>query len=74
MENKQTTFKSIDEYIATFPEDVQTRLKDLKATIQRAAPDAEEKFSYGMPTEKPIVGDWNGDGIDTPGVVRASTW
>jgi uncharacterized protein YdhG (YjbR/CyaY superfamily) len=50
MENKQTTFKSIDEYIATFPEDVQTRLKDLKATIQRAAPEAEEKFSYGMPT------------------------
>ena len=50
MENKQTTFKSIDEYIATFPEDVQTRLKDLKATIQRAAPDAQEKFSYGMPT------------------------
>lgn len=50
MENKQTTFKSIDEYIATFPEDIQTRLKDLKATIQRAAPDAEEKFSYGMPT------------------------
>ena len=21
-----------------------------------------------------MVGDWNGDGIDTPGVVRGTTW
>ncbi|MFA7323487.1 MAG: VCBS repeat-containing protein, partial [Candidatus Nanopelagicales bacterium] len=32
-------------------------------------------FLYGLPTDVPVVGDWNGDGTDTPGVVRdSSTW
>ncbi|MBS1967750.1 MAG: hypothetical protein JST60_18430, partial [Chloroflexi bacterium SZAS-1] len=31
-------------------------------------------YTYGLPGDKPIVGDWNGDGIDTPGVVRGNTW
>ena len=42
--------KNIDEYIATFPEDVQVMLAELRATIQAAAPAAEEKISYQMPT------------------------
>ena len=42
--------KSIDEYIAAFPKDVQQKLKDLRATIRKAAPKAEEKISYAMPT------------------------
>ena len=41
---------SIDEYIANCPEDVQKKLKDMRATIQAAAPDAVEKISYQMPT------------------------
>jgi len=43
-------FSSIDEYIATFPEDIQLILQDLRATINAAAPDAVEKISYQMPT------------------------
>ena len=41
---------TIDEYIRTFPRDVQNKLSDLRATIRRAAPDAVEKISYRMPT------------------------
>ena len=31
-------------------------------------------FVYGFPTDKPIVGDWDGNGSDTPGVVRGYAW
>ena len=50
MESKNIGFTSIDEYIATFPEEVQKKLFELRAVIQAAAPDAEEKISYQMPT------------------------
>ena len=43
-------FTSIDEYISTFPEDVQKILEEIRATIKAAAPEAEEKISYQMPT------------------------
>lgn len=41
--------KDIDEYIAAFPEDVQKILEQVRSTIQKAAPGAVEKISYGMP-------------------------
>ena len=41
---------SIDEYIRTFPEEIQKVLEDLRATIKAAAPEAREKISYGIPT------------------------
>ena len=41
---------TIDEYIKDFSEDVQEKLEALRATIRKAAPDAEEIISYGMPT------------------------
>jgi uncharacterized protein YdhG (YjbR/CyaY superfamily) len=47
---KATAVETIDEYIATFPKDVQQKLNDLRATIKKAAPKAEEKISYAMPT------------------------
>ncbi len=50
MENKRAKFTSIDEYIATFPEEIRVILEELRATIKAAAPDAEEKISYQMPT------------------------
>ena len=42
-------FQSIDEYIATFPPNVQAILETLRQTIKAAAPQAEETISYGMP-------------------------
>ena len=42
--------KNIDEYIAEFPKDVQKILEQVLATIKKAAPTAEEKISYGIPT------------------------
>ena len=50
MKSKKVSFSSIDEYIATFPEDVQKIMKQLRGTIKAAAPDVEEKISYGIPT------------------------
>jgi uncharacterized protein YdhG (YjbR/CyaY superfamily) len=49
MESNKVGFNSIDEYIATFPEEIQKILEELRATIKAAAPDAEEKISYQMP-------------------------
>jgi len=50
MDSKKIGFTSIDEYIATFPKEIQKILKELRATIKASAPDAEEKISYQMPT------------------------
>ena len=43
-------FATIDEYIASFPPDVQDKLRGIRAVIRRAAPDAEEAIRYGIPT------------------------
>lgn len=50
MKSKKAVFNSIDDYIATFPEDVQKIMQQLRKTIIAAAPKAEEKISYQMPT------------------------
>ena len=42
----------MDDYIAGFPEDIQILLEDLRNTIRKAAPDAEEVLSYAMPAYK----------------------
>jgi uncharacterized protein YdhG (YjbR/CyaY superfamily) len=44
--------KTINEYISQFPEEVQLKLNELKATIIKAAPQAEECINYQMPTFK----------------------
>lgn len=49
MKPQNGEFHSIDEYIARFPDDIQTRLQTLRATIHAAAPEAEERISYQMP-------------------------
>jgi uncharacterized protein YdhG (YjbR/CyaY superfamily) len=47
---KKSGFNSIDEYIATCPTEIQKILQEIRAVIKSAAPDAEEKISYQMPT------------------------
>ena len=41
--------KDVDEYIAKAPKEVRGKLKELRAIIKSAAPNAEERISYGMP-------------------------
>ena len=41
---------NIDEYIAGFPDDVQKVLEEIRSTIRKAAPKAEEAMKYAMPT------------------------
>jgi uncharacterized protein YdhG (YjbR/CyaY superfamily) len=49
---KPNGYKTIDEYIATFPPNIQTLLQQIRATIHKAAPEAEETISYQMPAFK----------------------
>ena len=49
MQAQTRGFQSIDEYIATFPADIQAILETMRATIKAAAPEAEERISYQMP-------------------------
>jgi uncharacterized protein YdhG (YjbR/CyaY superfamily) len=46
------TYRNVDEYIASFPEDVQDILEKLRSTIKKSAPAAEEVISYQMPAFK----------------------
>jgi uncharacterized protein YdhG (YjbR/CyaY superfamily) len=51
-EGSRGQFKNIDDYIVTFPPNVQHKLKELRNAIKESAPEAEEAISYGMPTFK----------------------
>ena len=42
----------MDSYIASFPEDIQPMLQQLRATIKKAAPESQEVISYQMPAFK----------------------
>ena len=44
--------KTIDEYIVQFPTNVREILEQLRQTIRKSAPDAEETISYRMPAFK----------------------
>lgn len=48
----KTTFKDIDQYIASQKPEVQTLLEQMRQTIKKAAPEAEEVISYNMPAFK----------------------
>jgi uncharacterized protein YdhG (YjbR/CyaY superfamily) len=52
MVRQNIKFKNIDEYILIFPKDVQKILRQIRETIKKAAPNAEEVISYGMPAFK----------------------
>jgi uncharacterized protein YdhG (YjbR/CyaY superfamily) len=46
----RTKFEDIDTYIGSFPVETQRILDQVRATIQKAAPQAKEKINYGIPT------------------------
>jgi uncharacterized protein YdhG (YjbR/CyaY superfamily) len=49
METKKG-FASIDDYIGSFSGETRRILEEIRAVIKAAAPEAEEKISYQMPT------------------------
>ncbi len=48
----KTQVNDIDQYIAGFPLEIQAILREVRATIKKAAPEAQEAISYQMPTFK----------------------
>ena len=42
--------QSVDEYIAAQDEKVQPRLREIRAVLRSALPEAEERISWSMPT------------------------
>lgn len=52
MISKKDKIQTIDEYICTFPDNIQKILEKIRQAIKDAAPDAEETISYQIPTFK----------------------
>jgi uncharacterized protein YdhG (YjbR/CyaY superfamily) len=50
MKTQSVETHSIDDYIKEFPEKIRKLLEQVRLTIRKAAPEATEKISYGMPT------------------------
>jgi uncharacterized protein YdhG (YjbR/CyaY superfamily) len=55
MTTEQAAPRSVDAYIAGFPDDVRAILEAIRATVRREAPEAGEAIAYRMP-----VFVWNG--------------
>lgn len=49
---KTAQAENVDDYIAGFPKEVQKILREIRTTIRKAAPGAEETISYAIPTFK----------------------
>ncbi len=49
---RKNRFGTVDEYIKTFPKDVQIILEKVRQSIREMAPEAVEAISYGIPTFK----------------------
>ncbi|MCZ7383120.1 MAG: DUF1801 domain-containing protein [Candidatus Methanoperedens sp.] len=52
MATPKKQYKTIDEYIAMFPRNIQDILGKLRQVIKESAPEAEETINYGIPTFK----------------------
>ncbi len=61
----------IDEFISGFPEETQELLEQMRATIKKVAPKAEEVISYGIPAFK-MKGYWYGlpDTLNTSAFIQ----
>lgn len=49
MAKSKKQLKTVDEYIAAFPKEVQDVLEKIRSTIRESAPKSEEAISYGIP-------------------------
>ena len=49
MPTSRKTPKNFEGYLKRFPRGVQQRLQKMRLTVKRAAPQAKEKISYGIP-------------------------
>lgn len=52
MKAAQRTYKTVDDYVSSFPADIGEKLELIRKTIKKTAPKAEESISYNMPTYK----------------------
>ena len=50
MKTNEAKINTIDEYISGFPEVTRNILEQIRSTIKKAAPEAEETIKYSMPT------------------------
>lgn len=50
MDEDKSNMTVIDDYISQFPSEIQIKLQLIRETIKKAAPDAQEKISWRMPT------------------------
>ena len=50
MKDEKSAPVSVGAYIAEFPPEVRAVLRKMRATIRKAAPEAEERISWGMPS------------------------
>jgi uncharacterized protein YdhG (YjbR/CyaY superfamily) len=48
----KTQFRTVDEYIGSFPADVRGNLEKIRQTVRAVAPQAVEAISYQMPAFK----------------------
>ncbi len=46
------TYKDIDSYIKAAPKEARALLKQMRTVVKKAAPEAKEAISYGIPTYK----------------------
>jgi uncharacterized protein YdhG (YjbR/CyaY superfamily) len=57
-------FATVDDYVASLPQDVQGIVEEIRRRAHRAAPEAVETISYNMPTLK----------VDSRGVIYFAAW
>ena len=50
MDTSTDQYETIDEYIASFPEEVGERLRAIRQVVREEAPEAGETIKYRMPT------------------------
>lgn len=50
MTTNESAAREVDDFIARYPADVQEILQKIRAIIREAAPEAQEKLNYGIPT------------------------